>query len=507
MKTKTRPMKACIKNLFLPSALIAGLNFLPATWVTAQTFTILHRSNGSEGFVPQANLILSGDTLYGTEESGGSSSFGVVFAVNTGGMGFTNLYSFTAGRTNSSGTNTNYDGTAPVDGLILSGNTLFGTTSEGGSWGNGTVFAVGTDGNGFKTLHTFAGYPSEGASSRAGLILVGNMLYGTTIEGGSSGNGTVFAINTNGTGFTNLHSFSAGSNIDNGYYTNSDGANPWAGLVVSGNTLYGTAVSGGSSGRGTAFALNTDGTGFATLHNFSDPSTNSSGVYTNSDGAFPWAGLTVSGGTLFGTAADGGSSGFGTVFAVNTNGTGFTTLHSFTTTSDPSAPFGTNSDGAYPCVGLVLAGDILYGRTALGGSSGRGTIFAVKTNGTGFANVHSFAYSNDLFPFAGLTLAGNTLYGTTIDYFADGYYGTLFSLSFRPQLTITRSGESIILSWPTTVAGFDYTGYTLQASSSLIPPVGWLDSLTPPSPIGSQFTVTNIASSNDVFFRLIKRLR
>ena len=80
---------------------------------------------------------------------------------------------------------------------------------------------------------------SDGDYPYAGLILSGNTLYGTTAYGGSSGNGTVFAVNTDGTGFTNLHSFTARSVL---IYTNSDGADPHAGLILSGNTLYGTAT-------------------------------------------------------------------------------------------------------------------------------------------------------------------------------------------------------------------------------------------------------------------------
>ena len=64
---------------------------------------------------------------------------------------------------------------------------------------------------------------------------------GRRISGGSSGNGTVFAVNTDGTGFTNLHSFTAASTNGLIPSTNSDGANPEAGLILSGNTLYGTA--------------------------------------------------------------------------------------------------------------------------------------------------------------------------------------------------------------------------------------------------------------------------
>src|SRR5436190_434373 len=99
----------------------------------------------------------------------------------------------------------------------------------------------------FKTLHSFTATPSsypytnsDGAHPVAGLILSGNALYGTTMSGGSSGNGTVFAVNTDGTGFMNLHSFMALSDPYPLAHANSDGANPWAGLIVSGNTLYGT---------------------------------------------------------------------------------------------------------------------------------------------------------------------------------------------------------------------------------------------------------------------------
>ena len=87
----------------------------------------------------------------------------------------------------------------------------------------------------FTNLHSFIGQPSDGDFPDAGLILSGNTLYGTASGGGSSGNGTVFAVNTDGTSFTTLYSFTA---LVSG--TNSDGAGPVAGLILSGNTLYGT---------------------------------------------------------------------------------------------------------------------------------------------------------------------------------------------------------------------------------------------------------------------------
>jgi uncharacterized repeat protein (TIGR03803 family) len=198
-----------------------------------------------------AGLILSGNTLYGTAEEGGSGGNGTVFRINTDGTGFTNLYSFTAfpaGYFNS-------DGSSPSAGLILSGNTLYGTTEEGGSGGNGTVFKLNTDGMGFTNLYSFGSSPSDGAEPQAGLILLGNTLYGTTEKGGSAFSGTVFGINTDGTGFTNLYSFTSGNYNSSGIITNSDGALPYAGLILLGNTLYGTADGGGISGYGTVFSL------------------------------------------------------------------------------------------------------------------------------------------------------------------------------------------------------------------------------------------------------------
>src|ERR1035437_4872422 len=330
MKTKNQPMKTYIKNLFLLPALVAGLGLIPAGRVTAQTFTNLHSFTGSDGVNPYAGLILSGNTLYGTAFQGGSSGAGTVFAVNTNGTGFTNLHSF------------NY---------------------------------------------------SDGANPQAGLILSGNTLYGTAVNGGSSGAGTVFAVNTDGTGFTNLYSFTANSNFPSG---NNGGDNPQAGLILSANTLYGTAYGGGSSGAGTVFAVHTDGTGFTNLYSF----TAAPGSSANSDGAKPQAGLILSGNTLYGTAAYGGSSAYGTVFKLNADGTGFTNLHSFN-----------YSDGVNPRAGLILSGNTLYGTAYYGGSSGNGTVFAVHTNGMGFTNLHSFTYSDGGNPHAGLILSGNTPYG------------------------------------------------------------------------------------------------
>ena len=256
------------------------------------------------GAHPYGGLVISGGNLYGTAYDGGRYDSGTVFTTTTNtGAVITNLYNFSD---NSSSLNS--DGANPEAELVLSGNTLYGTAYAGGPSGNGTVFAVNTDGTGFTNLYSFtartSGTNGDGAHPCASLLLSGNTLYGTTQIGGSSLHGTVFALSTDGTVFKTLHNFSA-------HNTNTDGANPEAGLVLSGNTLYGTAYAGGSSGNGTVFALNTDGTGFTNLYSFTALSSG-----TNGDGANPSGGLLLSGNILYGTAQNGGNAGNGTVFSL-----------------------------------------------------------------------------------------------------------------------------------------------------------------------------------------------
>jgi uncharacterized repeat protein (TIGR03803 family) len=193
-------------------------------------------------------------------ETGGRSAVGTVFAVNTDGTGFRVLHAFTAINhgTNSDGANTQAQISTPIGNprLVLSGNTLYGTTESGGSSGRGTLFSINTDGNSFTVLHNFTG-GNDGSQSSALVISPGNTIYGTARGGGSFGWGTVFEINTNGTGFAVLHNFTAHSGRTPNfpfYGTNSDGVLPNS-LILSGNTLYGTAWAGGSSGYGTIFSI------------------------------------------------------------------------------------------------------------------------------------------------------------------------------------------------------------------------------------------------------------
>lgn len=374
---------------------------------------------------------------------------------------FTNLYNCEPLVSDGNGHSTNSGGNTFEAGVVLSANTLYGTMIWGGSSDNGTVIAVNTDGTGFRVLHTFTSFDangrnSDGANPHAGLIVSGNTLYGTTVNGGSFGNGTVFAINTDGAGFTNLYSFSS-LNAS----TNSDGANPYASLVLSGTNLYGMAEAGGNFGYGTAFALNTDGTGFRTLHHFLG------GHVGDIDGTVPPSGFVLSGNTLYGITQHGGAGQNGTVFAINTDGSGYAILHHFTAHSYSSY---TNIDGGEPAAGLMLSGNTLYGTTYYGGSWGVGTVFAINTDGSSFTNLHSFGTGSDGdHPLGVLVMSGNTLYGTTDSY---SYQGTAFAMN-----TDGTGFLNLQIGGLDTFAGMILSGNTLYGAS-----LGAVFSITLPAP-------------------------
>jgi uncharacterized repeat protein (TIGR03803 family) len=474
-----RPLPAFSKVVLL--ALVISLNL--ANRANAQTvFINLHNLAFTNGVGPYASLIVSGNTLYGTTHTYGGGTgggSGSVFRMATDGSGFTNLHTFSSIAP---------DGGALYGDLVLSGGTLYGMAAFGGGLDHGCIFAIGTNGLGLTNIYSFSTNLNstnfDGAYPLGGLTLVGNALYGTANGGGAFGGGTLFAVNTNGTGFTNLHDFS----FPTGNYPSKD-------LLLAGGTLYGALASGGSSGYGTIFKINTNGTGYANFYSFSG----SSGPdKTNSDGTFPACNLVLLGTNLFGTASEGGDLGGGTIFKIDTNGTAFTILHAFETTNGIA---GINTGGARPKSGLTLVSNFLYGTTSMGGPFGGGTVFRMNTDGTGFTTLYNFTATNGAnvngfgtnldgaHPIGGLLYAGGTLYGTASD--GGAGYGTIFSLSTAPTLTIALAGTNAILTWPTNV-----TGFNLQSTTNLPPPAIW-------DPVAGQYSVTNPMTTKQKFYRLM----
>lgn len=452
---------------------------------TAQIFNVLHSFTGgtNDGWYP-SGLAVSGHRLYGTTLRGGGSVNGIVFALNIEGTGYTTLHTFTATDPN---TLTNSDGAAP-NGLLVCGSTLYGTTSGGGPSGNGTVFSMNSDGKGFSTLcHFKAGatnssgvYTNSEGAFPSGLISSGDTLFGMT-SGGGLGNGTLFAIHMDGAGFTNLHTFTG---MD-------DGGDP-GGLAVEGNALYGTVSSGGRYGYGSLFKVNTDGTGFTTLHAFTG----------FEDGGIP-SDLVLSGNTLIGTVKHcftnclnppccNGSM----AFSIQTDGAGFT--HLYDNARNQMVGLILSGNTLY----AADPGLVYYTHPF---SYDDGKVLAVDINGTGFMTLHSFrtvfslTNTDGAYPNGNLVLSGDTVYGTTV-YGGSSAFGTVFSIVLpiaSPPLDITLSASNCILSWSTNVPDV-----TLQSTFNLCPTVVWSTNLPTPVIVNGQYTVTNSASGAQQFFRL-----
>jgi uncharacterized repeat protein (TIGR03803 family) len=349
-----------------------------ATRAQAQTFKVLYTfTGGADGAEPYANLIQDANgNLYGTTLYGGASGYGTVFKLSKSDKE-TVLHSFTG---------TGGDGTNPQAGLVrdAEGN-VYGTTLYGGASANGTVFKVSKTGK-ETVLYSFTGTGGDGATPVAGLLrdATGN-LYGTTSAGGAYGFGTVFMLDKTGKE-TVLYSFTE---------TGGDGLNPYAGLVrdAKGN-LYGTTFGGGTSGDGTVFVVEKTGKE-KVLHSFSG----------GADGGFPVYGYLVrdSAGNLYGTTEIGGASDRGTIFKLDKTGKE-TVLYSLADTG---------GDGEFPVAGLVRdAKGNLYGTTDGGGTSRDGTVFMLDKTGKETVQYSFTGGSDGSGPVAGLVrdAAGN-LYG------------------------------------------------------------------------------------------------
>lgn len=282
------------------------------------------------------------------------------------------------------------------------------------------------------TLVSFNG--SNGAAPYYGNLTAdaNGDLFGTTEAGGANGVGTVFEVAMTASGYATAPSTLVSFN-------GTDGAYPLSGLITDANgNLFGTTEAGGANGYGTVFEILKSGSGYAgtptTLVSFDD-----------NDGAFPQSSLIIdSKGDLFGTTFGGGASGAGTVYEIVNSGGSYastpTTLVSFD-----------GADGSEPVAGLVADsnGD-LFGTTASGGASGKGTVFEIVSTSSGYdaapVTLISFDSVDGTDPYSGLIIdAGGDLFGTTNSGGAYGY-GTVFEI-------VNTSG--VYSGTPTTLVNFD----------------------------------------------------
>jgi uncharacterized repeat protein (TIGR03803 family) len=366
---------------------------------------------GSNGSFPYALLVQGSDgNFYGTTYFGGSVGYGTVFKITTDGN-LTTLVSF----------NSAANGANPRAGLVQgSDGNFYGTTQYGGSSEAGTVFKMTPDG----TLTTLVNFNNtNGANPHAGLVegSDGNF-YGTTQNGGSLGYGTVFQTSPNGLVTTLVN------------FRGSTGTHPYGGLIqCSDGNFYGTTYGGGSGTNcyfttvscGTLYRMTPSGT-LTTLVNL-----------TNSIGAYPYAELVQgSDGNFYGTTSRGGSSlncsgGCGTVLQLTPSGT-LTTQVNFSASngSFSAATLVQGSDGKF--YGTTNVG----GSSAQGGSSGYGTIFQLNVGAAPpIASITSFTPASGP---VGTTvvITGANFVGTTGVKF-NGIPATSFTVNNASHITAT----------------------------------------------------------------------
>ena len=326
------------------------------------SFSVLRNylsNTGGDGSGPEVIREAGDGTLYGTARHDGSQGGGIVFGLRKDGGGYNILHSFlAAGQSEYS----------PVGGMVEGPDgALYGTVSSGGTnLLRGAVFKIGKDGNNYTVLRLF-GSGTDGQTPLAGVIRGSDgLLYGTTYSGGTNGGGTIFAINTNGSFYSVLHSFSNAGG---------EGVNPQAPLfeTADGALCGGTWNSPGIPTYGGAFVLSKDAVNYSVLHSFGaspDASRLKAGFAQGTDGA------------LYAATYYGGSNNVGAIFRVNENGSGYQLLHVFTSTGGD----GQNASGE-----LVRGWDgYLYGTTENGGSHGLGTVFRINNDGSDYSIVYNF---------------------------------------------------------------------------------------------------------------------
>ena len=379
-------MKSPDKFSLAAAAIILSLYLsVAANCALSQTYNVIEAFDGSNGAQPIAGLTLDkAGNLYGVTAQGGNG-LGTVFELSpaAGGYNQMTLYKF--------GTSGSADGAYPSGALVIdSAGNLFGTTEHGGAYNGGTVFELSPGLGGWTEtiLHNF-GNGTDGMFPTSGLTInsTGD-LFGTTINGGSntkcaysgtiSSCGTAFGLSPKSGGGWNyavIHNF---GHAGDAYFPSS------AITLDSSSNLYGECALGGQHGEGLLYELSLGSRGWTEtiIHQWG----------SGTDGSYPYGNLTFDlAGNLYGTTSQSGVKGnMGTVFEFVPNGTQWIEQRQYY--------FGINTDGQFPFSGVVVdASGNVYGTTHNGGSQGYGIVYKLTPNSTGWNEkiLYNLAGAND----------------------------------------------------------------------------------------------------------------
>lgn len=320
--------------------------------------------------------------LWGVTSVEGENGYGTIFYINTDGAGFTKVHDFSG------------ENGYPFASLTLNNGKLWGMTmgrtgtpASSAEAGHGAIFNLQTDGSGFKNIHAFKG--PNGSMPLGELITHGGRFWGMTNQGGRHNQGVVFSIKIDGSSFRKEHDFNKVS-----------GSRPRNSLLVYNGKFWGTTSHGGVNDMGVIFNLNLDGTDYTKVYDFE-----------RAKGGEPESGLTLYKGKFWGMTARGAAKNEGSLFSINTDGTDFTKHHDF----------------AYPTLGdLIVSNDKLWAMMSLRGDHNAGVIFT--WGNAGYQSVHHFKKENGRFPEGNLVESHGQLWGMT-RFGGNGNLGVLFSIN------------------------------------------------------------------------------
>jgi uncharacterized repeat protein (TIGR03803 family) len=386
--------------------------------------TTLASFSGANGANPYGGVTFDAQgNMYGTTLNGGAYGDGAAWMIAAGSNTVTTLASFRSPVTNI--------GTGPYGGIVLDarGN-LFGTTAFGGAYDYGNVWEIVKGSHTATTVTTFN--DTNGAHPYAGLTIdaQGN-LYGTTADGGPDGahnQGTVFEVVKGSNTITTLAAFQAIPG----------GANPRGPMTIDARgNLYGTTISEAVNVPPTAFEIVKGSHTITNLATFQG---------TPGQGSLGAVSLD-SHGNLFGTTVGDASSSRGTVWEIAKGSGTATTLASFA---------GTNGGGPYGGVTMDTSGN-LFGTTLGGGPTGGvGTVWELASGSSVITDLGIFTGPNGANPYAGLTIGANgDLYGTT-GYGGDFGDGTVFELSHVSISAVPEPSSALTVIAVSALVGFRF---------------------------------------------------
>jgi uncharacterized repeat protein (TIGR03803 family) len=264
----------------------------------------------------------------------------------------------------------------------------------------GTVYRFDPSNGQTSVLHTFDGAAGGGAPAQGLIEGSDGKLYGAAYNGGND-LGTLYSIEKAGSDFTTIHTFAGTGGPDSAPMEASDGR------------LYGIVGTGNPFLYGGIYSINRNGSGYSLVRAF----TGTTGP-TLGKGAGAETLIEGPGGLLFGATPTGGSNDVGVIFSIEKDGDPYTLLHQF-------SPAGIHTcDG-----GVTLASDgFLYGTCNGGGAFGRGGVFRIATNGSGFEVIHEFTDSNDGYSSFDPLVEGTDGYLYGVAFYSASNNGSVFRL-------------------------------------------------------------------------------